>query len=246
MTADVQPAPEGGDLELAQTFAELAHTLLAEKTLPATLTKMCQLAVATIDGCDHAGVTLIEGQRLTTRGASDDVPKRVDAIQYEVNEGPCLSAIREHGAFQTDDLAEESRWPRFAQRAVEETGVRSVLSIRLSVAGDTMGAIGHFSKQTGAFDDEACAVAGIFAAHAAVALAAAKDHQEMEEAVRSRDVIGQAKGILMARQAITEEQAFDLLKRASQRLNIKLRDVAQAISKGKGPPGASDADSQSR
>lgn len=234
------PDEAAHELELARVFAEIARTLLAEEDLAATLVKICTLAVKTIGGCDHAGITLVQGRNVSTEGASDEVPELVDAIQYQTGEGPCLNAISAHEVFLTDDLAEEARWPKFATRAVEETGVHSMLSLRLFADGDTMGALNLYSKATAAFDDEAREVGSVFAAHAAVAMASAKDHEHMQEAVRSRDVIGQAKGILMARQDITEGEAFDLLRRASQRLNIKLRDVAQAVSEGKpaaGPAG---------
>ena len=222
-------------------FAEIARTLLAEETLPATLTKICSLAVATIEGCDHAGITVVQTRKLSTEGASDDVPELVDGIQYESGEGPCLDAIRDHEVFQTDDLGKESRWPKFAQRAVDETGVHSMLCFRLFAESDTMGALNLYSKRTDAFDEEAREVGAVFAAHAAVAMSSAKDHQQMEDAIRSRDMIGQAKGILMTRQGITEQEAFELLKRASQRLNIKLRDVAEAVSTGKAPGAEGEA-----
>jgi transcriptional regulator with GAF, ATPase, and Fis domain len=231
---DESPA---ADVELARVFAEIARTLLAEETLPATLIKICSMAVTTVDGCDHAGITLVQARAVSTEGASDDVPERVDAVQYETGEGPCLDAIRDHEVFQTDDLAEESRWPNFAQRAVDETGVHSMLCFRLFAESDTMGALNLYSKQTSAFADEAREVGAVFAAHAAVAMSSAKEHEQMEAAIQSRDVIGQAKGMLMAREGITEDAAFNLLRRASQRLNMKLRDVAEAVSAGRAPVG---------
>lgn len=153
----------------------------------------------------------------------------MDAVQYETDQGPCLDAIREHETFKTDDLAKEDRWPKFSSRAAEETGVASMLSFRLFAEADTMGALNLYSKQRGAFDEEALAVGSVFATHAAVALAGAQHDEQMEKALRGRDVIGQAKGILMAQQHVTADEAFDILRRASQSMNIKLRELAERV-----------------
>ena len=216
-------------LHLARGFAEIARTLLAEGTLPQTLSRISTLAVETIGGCDHAGISVIEGRRISTRGSNDGVPAQVDAIQYEVDEGPCLDAIQAQPIVWTDDLLTEGHWPRFARRTAEETGVRSMLCFRLFAEEQTLGALNLYSREPAAFDDESREVGSVFAAHAAVAMASAKQLDQIEEALRSRDVIGQAKGILMARQGVTEEEAFEILRRASQRLNVKLREVAHGV-----------------
>ncbi len=223
MADDVEP-------DLAATFASVARELRAEApSVQATLDRMVRLAVETIEGCDYAGISYVERRRITTPAASDDTPRKVDAIQYEVDEGPCLDAIREHEMFQTDDLSQETRWPKFSARVVQETGVVSMLSFRLFVDEDTLGGLNLHSKNKAAFDADDRAVGAVFAAHAAIALSAAVKQQQLEEAVQTRDVIGQAKGILMARQGVTAEQAFDMLRRASQRLNVKLKEVAERV-----------------
>ena len=220
----------------ADAFAEIARALLAEDDVQHTLQKICDLAVETIDGCDHAGISFLKGRKVDTPAASDDVPCRVDAIQYESGEGPCLDAIRDHEVFQTGDLGREHRWPNFAARAQEETGITSMLCFRLFVEGDTLGALNLYSKAADAFGEESRTVGLVFAAHAAVALSSAMHDEQMEEALQSRDLIGQAKGILMAREGITADEAFDMLRRASQRLNVKLRDVAGGIVERSGTP----------
>lgn len=229
-------SPSSAVDELADTFAEVARTLQAELSLQATLEKIVELAPKTIDGCAHAGVMLVKGGKMLTPAASDDVPAQVDAIQYETGEGPCLDAIRDHDVFQTDDLSHETRWPKFSRRAAEETGVASMLAFRLFIQENTMGALNLFSKEAAAFDAEDRAVGSIFAAHAAVALSAANQADQLEQGMESRDVIGQAKGILMARQHITADEAFDMLRRGSQRLNIKLRDLATQVATENAPP----------
>ncbi|MDQ2826581.1 MAG: GAF domain-containing protein, partial [Actinomycetota bacterium] len=130
-----------------ELFAEMARSLLAEGDVQTTLQKIVDLAVETVDGCDHAGITfLLHGGTFATPAASDAVPAEVDAIQYETGEGPCIDAIREHEVFRTGDLGRETRWPSFAARAQRETGVTSMMGFRLFVAGDTLGALNLFSK----------------------------------------------------------------------------------------------------
>jgi transcriptional regulator with GAF, ATPase, and Fis domain len=231
-------SPGGGS---ADAFAEIARALLAEGDVQHTLQKICDLAVETIDGCDHAGISFLRGKKVDTPAASDDVPRHVDLIQYEVGEGPCLDAIRDHEVFQTGDLGRERRWPHFAARAQRETGISSMLCFRLFVAGDTLGALNLQSKAANAFGDESRRVGLVFAAHAAVALSNAIHGEQMEEALQSRDLIGQAKGILMVREGVSAEKAFDMLRRASQRLNIKLRDVAGGVVERSGPPHSTSA-----
>ena len=225
----------------ADAFADIARTLLAEDDVQHTLQKICDLAVETIEGCDHAGISFLKGKNVSTPAASDDVPRAVDAIQYETGEGPCLDAIRKHEVFATGDLAAEDRWPNFSHRAHDETGVTSMLCFRLFVAADTLGALNLYSKGVDAFDEEASAVGMVFAAHAAIALSSALHDEQMDEALRSRDVIGQAKGILMAREGLTADQAFDSLRRASQRLNVKLRELAAEVAYTGEPPDAGAA-----
>jgi len=221
--ADETPA------ELAETFAQVARSLVAEPDVQHTLQRIVDLAVETLDGCDHAGISLVEGRSISTPAASNDVPGTVDAIQYETDQGPCLDAIRRQEVFQVDCLSEDQRWPDFSPRAARETGVESMLSFRLFVDEDTMGALNLYSRRDGAFDEEAGAIGSVFAAHAAVALTTAQHEEQLEQAIASRDVIGQAKGILMAREGVTADQAFDMLTRASQRLNVKLRDLAEGV-----------------
>ena len=227
----------------AEQFAEVARALIAEGDVEHTLQKIVDLAVETIDGCDYAGISILRGGKGATPVATDQVVRSLDAIQYETGQGPCLDAIRDHEIFQTGDLGQEGRWPRFASRAHQETGITSMLCFRLFVAGDTLGALNLHSKAPDAFDEQARKVGVVFAAHAAMALSTAVHEEQMDEALASRDLIGQAKGILMAREGVTADEAFDMLRRASQRLNVKLRHVAGGVVEGSGSP-AGDERSQ--
>jgi len=220
---------ESRDVELAETFAEVARVLLDEHDVESTLERICQLAVKTIGGCEAAGISIAEGKRVTSHSTSDDLPCVVDAIQSETQEGPCVDAIKEHSVFVTGWLSQEDRWPQFSRRANTETGVESILSLRLFASEDTMGSLNLYSSAFDAFDDQDIAVGSVFAAHAAVALAHAKQEMHLENKADSRDVIGMAKGIIMARQKVSEDEAFDILRRASQRMNVKLRELAARV-----------------
>lgn len=166
--------------EVAQAFADVARALQAEATAQLTLQKIVDLAPETIEGCDYAGISLVRGQQVETPASSDPVPVEVDRLQYEADEGPCLDAIRHHEVFVTDDLAEERRWPRFSARAAEVTGVRSMLNFRLFVEDDTFGALNLYSRKPGAFTADSRATGAVFAAHAAVALATAREHDRAQ------------------------------------------------------------------
>ncbi len=217
------------DVEFATTFAEVARSLLDERGVDATLERICSLAVKTVEGCQAAGISIAEGKRVTSRSTTDELPSVVDQIQTETQEGPCVDAIKEHEVFMTGSLAEEERWPEFARRAHELTGVNSILSLRLFASEDTMGSLNLYSKAPDAFDDEDIAVGSVFAAHAAVALAGATREAQLEAKADTRDVIGMAKGMIMARQEVSDDEAFDILRRASQRTNVRLRDMAERM-----------------
>jgi GAF domain-containing protein len=217
------------DLELAKTFSEIARILIAESDPQATLQRIVLLAVETIDGCEHAGISVIRGKIVTSPASSDELPAIVDRIQSETGEGPCVDAIREHQVFQTGRLSEEKRWPAFAARAIAESGIESVLSLRLFAEETTMGALNLYSTQIDAFDDRDVAIATVFAAHAAVAWSTSQAIENLKVGLITRQLIGQAVGLLMVRQHMSESDALAALQRASQRLNIKLREVAERI-----------------
>ena len=214
-------------------FGEVARSLASHEDEQATLTRIVHLAVEHLDACEFAGISWVAGRKITSPASSNDVPRIVDAIQAEVDEGPCLDAIKEHTVFQTGDLAGEERWPRFAARAHRETGIRSILSLRLFLEEDTMGALNLYATQPDAFDETDVALASVFAAHAAVAMSAARREENLVRKADSRDLIGQAKGMLMARSSLDDKGAFDLLRRASQRLNVKLVKVAEQVVDGR-------------
>lgn len=214
---------------LAATFADVARALLSDNDLDSILDRIAAVAVEEVDGCESAGIDLIEKRVVRTVAWSSEKARRMGELQNEVGEGPCLSAIVEHETFCVGDLDREERWPNFAQRAHTEMGIRSMLGYRLFAAEDTMGALNLHSSKRDAFDEQAEAIGSILAAHAAIAMSWAREREYMKTAIENRDVIGQAKGLLMARRNVTGDEAFELLRGASQRLNIKLVEVAEQL-----------------
>jgi GAF domain-containing protein len=220
------------DEELAATFVAIARRFEAAEDPAETQARITRAAVNTVPGCLHASISMVRRGRVTTVAPTDHVPAMVDAIQYETRQGPCLEAIRDDEVVLIDDLDNDDRWPAFAARAAAETPVRSILAARLFVQDDVIGALNLFAEEPGAFDDHDAAVATIIAGHAALAVSAAREKQhaeQLDEALQSNREIGVAMGVLMARGGMTKEQAFAVLRDASQRLNVKLRDVAADV-----------------
>jgi hypothetical protein len=237
--AALVPKPDS-PAELAAQFAGVARALHAEPTTEGTLARICELAVSVVDGCDHAGITVVRRGRPETVAASDDVPAKVDVLQYQTRQGPCLDAITEHRTFRSHDLAAESRWPRFAQRAAGRTGIRSMLAYRLFTDQDTLGALNLYAGKPRAFADDVLPVGAVFASHAAMAFAQAREHDQiahLEQAMTSNRVIGTAIGLLMAHRQLSSDEAFELLRTTSQLSNRKLRDLADHVVRSGDLPG---------
>jgi GAF domain-containing protein len=215
--------------ELASELVNLARSLEAEDDTDAMLADLVAAAVAQVGGAEEGSISMVVGRRdVTSRYATSELPARVDALQSETAEGPCLSAVYEHQTVRANDLTQDDRWPNFAGRAVE-VGAASMLSFQLYVEGDNLGALNLYSRQPEAFDDESEHIGLMLAAHGAVAMAGALQQDQLRTSVETRDLIGQAKGILMERHKVDARQAFSALLRISQDTNRKLRDVADEL-----------------
>jgi GAF domain-containing protein len=218
--------------DLAEIFADLARRLQAADSVDHTLTLICELAVELVDGCEHAGVTDIKKRQVLNIATSSDVAVIGDRIQGELDAGPCLDAIRDAESVWVPDLATDERWNGFGPRVAEETGMRSMTCFRLFVQEDNLGALNLYSSKVDGFKEEDEPFASALAAHAAVAVTSASQHEEIEEledALQTNRTIGKATGILMATRHLTGDQAFALLVSASQRSNTKLRDIAARV-----------------
>jgi GAF domain-containing protein len=221
---------------LLEQFAELSRDLASADTLDATLQRVVDRSAAYVARCHGVSMMFVRRKRLSSPAYSSDVAYAHDIVQYETGEGPCLKALRKEEVVVIDDLEEDPRWPAYREKALG-LGVRSTMSFRLFLEDDTLGALNFVSQEPGAFDRRNRHLGQVFAAHAAVAMRAALTDADLHEALDSRDVIGQAKGVLMARELLTSDQAFQRLREISNRENRKLRDVAKTIADTGDVPG---------
>lgn len=213
----------------ATRFAHLTQRLLADDDAQATLQRVVDLAVKTIDSCDYAGVSIRHGRsELDTPAWTDEIAIRSDQLQYELGEGPCVDAVWVDDLYVVDDLRSETRWPHWAPAAVD-LGLRSVLSIRLSTEATVVGGLNLYARDVAAYDEDDVLTAHVYALHASSAIRQTQQSDGLRVALRTRHLIGMAQGVLIARLGLDEEQAFQFLRRLSQDHNVKLRDVATTV-----------------
>jgi GAF domain-containing protein len=234
----------GGEEEsLDASLHALAGILFAGRSAVSTLEAVAHLAQRTIPGCDAASVTIMEGGKPQTTVSTAEIAVIIDRHQYATDEGPCLEAMRTQTVVRVDSFDDETRWPRFVPE-VRTQGVHSSLSLPLVAVDSAVGALNLYSwKHAGFLHAEP--VGTMFAAQAAITLANATAYHRATELARNlalalehRDMIGQAKGILIAQDRVSSEEAFDILRRASQRSNRKVYDLAAEIvvrNTGRGP-----------
>jgi GAF domain-containing protein len=222
-------------LDASVALAMIADILLGEESLEEILAKVVDLAQRSIPGTDAASITTIVKDVATTTAATGQLALQADEHQYQLGRGPCMDAALAQQAVMVTDMQADDRWPEYAMRAVGE-GVGSSLSVPLPVQDRALAALNLYSEQLGAFDDESRAIATEFAHRAGVAVANAQLYADSEllglqlrSAMESRSTIEQAKGVLMSQSSCSADAAFDLLVRASQRENVKLRDIAERI-----------------
>jgi transcriptional regulator with GAF, ATPase, and Fis domain len=189
-----------------------------------------------VDGCERASLMLRQRDRFVTTAATDDVARRVDQIETELGEGPCYDAIVDE-AYQHDaDLTSgSSPWPHFTERIVAETPVRSAIGYRLYLDGDKVGALNLFADEPGALTERAADQGAVLASFASVALMAIRAREEaatLRLGLSSNREIGKAVGLLMAAHHIGADEAFNVLRRTSQELNMKLTHVAEQVVRG--------------
>ncbi|MFC8006841.1 GAF and ANTAR domain-containing protein [Streptomyces olivaceus] len=217
----------------------MARDLLAQDSVQATLDRIVAHAVQLVDGCDDAGVLVVEGGRkVHTLAAYGDLVLASDQLQEQVGQGPCFDATRlKHDVYRIEDISRAAdRWSRYAPRA-RELGVGSVMGFWLYTEEDNLGALNMYSTRPGAFTEESETVGWLLASHAAVAFSAARTHSQLHYAMEARHDIGSAMGIIMERYKASEDQAFATLRKASQNHNVKLRDVARSVTETGEIPG---------
>lgn len=228
--------------ELLDSVHELSSLLISEETLQTALDRVTKLSIDSISGAEAVGITLVKDEEIRKRtytaitaAYSDDRVIPLDKAQYDSNEGPCLQAIEDNEIFAIESLESEERWPNFRTKALAE-GLKSSLSIPLTIGGRAIGALNIYAFTERAFASEDLELARAFAGQAAVSLAnvqvyesAVQLAENLNEAMKSRATIEQAKGMIMMQRQCDADEAFQTLVAASQARNKKLRDIAQEV-----------------
>ncbi len=236
------------DRDSMKGLEEIHSLLLAEEDLESTLRVVAEIAVRAVSGCDCAGITLVEKDEVQSTACTDQLCAEIDRDQYVTGEGPCVDAIRHNAVMRLGNAASDERWAKFGPLA-ERHGIESVLGTPLEVRGRVLGALNLYGKNLEAFVDEDVEIAALLATHAAVVLAntqafdnSNKETEHLAKALDSRGIIERAKGILMEREKCSADEAFQMLVRASQSLNRKLREVAEEVAEdAEGPDHSAEA-----
>jgi GAF domain-containing protein len=221
---------------MQELLRDLTRVVLADRTLEEVLGEIVAIANREVPGAESTSITLLRADKAFTAAHHGEMSLAADELQYEEDYGPCMDAGRVGVVLRVDDMRTETRWPAYVARVVD-TGVRSSLSVPLPYQGSTIGALNIYSSRPTAFASSESLAAGLEVAETiAVAVANADAHWQLTEqarnmrlAMESRAAIEQAKGVLMAQRHVDAEQAFEILREASQRYNRKLRDIAAGI-----------------
>ena len=214
--------------DLALRMAELAQ-VISLRDVDNVLVDVTAAAKELIAGVDVAGVLLVgKGGTHQTLAPTSDVMFKLDELQMTTGEGPCLQAALDEIVIRTDDFRDEPRFPKYAPKVVE-LGLLSALSLKLYTADRTAGALNLFGYEPRPWNSEAETIGMVLAAHAASAILASRESEQLQSALSTRDRIGQAKGIIMERFKIDDVRAFEMLRKLSQDTNTKLVDVAHRV-----------------
>lgn len=216
------------DAPILATLRELAALSVGDDDLHETAESVVALACETLE-CDYAGLTIFRpGGSFETLAPTDPIVTEADHLQYDLREGPCVEAAWEDDTFLSNDLANDPRWPNWGPKAAA-LGFRSLLASRLSIGGQTIGALNLYGTAVRDYTLEDRDLAVTFASHAAATIMTVRERENLKVAVEGRTVIGQAQGVLMERFDLAPDKAFAVLRRFSQTQNVKLRAVAELV-----------------
>jgi GAF domain-containing protein len=220
---------------LRDSLAALTSLLVVEESLETVLQRVVELACGSIGGCDLASVTSMTEAKPVTIVFTDPVAEQIDNAQYDSDDGPCLQAHRERRVVSVPSMTDGESWSEF-RAAADRHGVRSSLSLPLAAGDVHVGALNLYSRAAHAFDSVAPDAAVLFASQAAAAVWNARAFEQtrafvknLEAALETRDMIGTAKGIVMANEKLGPDEAMAFLRRVSQHRNVKLRDLAVEV-----------------
>lgn len=212
---------------LSRRIAELARSLQAEEGSGETMDLAVTLAVDVVEGAEDAGISLVlRGRIVETPAATSERGFQADRLQQELGDGPCVTALRDEEIISCPDLAAETRWGAWGPRTAEEAGIGSMLCFRMFTQKERLGALSLYATEPHAFTGADVESGLSFAAHTAIAVTVARQEENMDLALDSRSLIGQATGIVMDRYDIDAVRAFAVLKRISQQSNVKMHEVA--------------------
>lgn len=223
----------GQHLRLAQIFVALGRELAGRQSADEVLRTVTRRAFEVIPAAEHAAISRGRQGRFETVFPTSELPPLVDQIQYDLGHGPCVDVAVHGSAQRVADLARTRAWPEFGAAAVRQYGIRSMLSVRLYLEeSDLVAGLNLYSSAVDAFDESDETTAVLLATHGALAVNAAERQTKidnLERALRTSRRIGMAVGIVMATNKLTEGQAFDLLRIASQNRHRKLFELADQV-----------------
>ena len=230
MNDELETPPVGS--ATARLFHDLAEVVYAGDDFDHVYDAIVGAAARLVAGCDHASLMLRQEGRFDTVAASDDIVRLIDGFERELGEGPCLDAIMDESVYHDADLTDGSPWPRLTERVLAETPVRGMAGFRLRAAEQKTGALNLFSDSPGGLTDRAVDEGIVLASFVSVALVASHERQTadtLRAGLRSNREIGKAVGLMMAFHKVTDDQAFEMLRSASQDMNLKLSEVARQV-----------------
>lgn len=214
------------ELRIANALNEAAKLMNAPATLEETLDAITRAALGTVPGFSHVGISITHRDgTIETKSATDQLVWELDSVQYGLREGPCYDAITGGGITVVQEARHDQRWPRYMPEAVKR-GLRAQLAMGLYSDHHSLGGLNLYSTESDRVEDDAIGIAELFASQAAIALGRSRQEFQLNEALESRKVIGQAMGLIMQKYELDEDRAFQFLVRASSTGNIKLRDLA--------------------
>src|ERR1700761_4028021 len=229
-------------------FSALAEIIYQGSDANQVYAAICVAATLVVTGCDHASLLVRRDGHYVTVGASDRIAQRIDDMERTAGDGPCVDAIEEETPQIETDLTTPNEWPQLAAKIVAETPVRGAMGFRILVDKRKTGALNLFSDTAGVFDTESAGQAIVLASFASVAInavAQGEDVATLRRGLLSNREIGKAVGMLMMLNGLDEHAAFDVLRKYSQDLNVKLADVARSVIEHRGNPKFGDDRSSS-
>jgi transcriptional regulator with GAF, ATPase, and Fis domain len=214
------------DLDFGAHVAEAVREMSGRDGLEKTVDRAVQMCMESLPHCDMAGVSVIRDGAVETLAATDENLRDVDDLQFVLHEGPCFDALRREEVVTSLDLSDDERWPSWGPQLSARTGMRSSMSFRLFTTHRSLGVLNLYSGKPSAFGHEDVIEGHILAAMTAASVAASLKEAQLQQALESRTVIGQATGMLMERFGLDPEAAFSVIRRLSQTHNIKIHSVA--------------------